>query len=206
MKFKTLVNIIKKYCIDTDTAENIAQDILTYHPCGDCAYYGDCKEDYEDCEYAVFSSFTDEEQYLYRKYLDDWYNTHDEGEPACISEWYDNEYQVLKYMNSSRELAAAILGQLELYGDFYYKIEDWLTNCLEGNVTDLPVGIESEYLKCALRIEVREMFDNRNIEDIESYDIEEVVDRLTSHFSHDILDIQFMSDIIDDYINEREDK
>lgn len=163
MKFKTLVNIIKKHCIDTGTAENIAQDILNYHPCGDCAYYGDCKEDYEDCDYAVFSSY-------------------------------------------SRELAAEILGQLELYGDFYYKLEDWLTNCLEGNVTDLPVGIESEYLKCALRIEVREMFDNRNIEDIESDDIEEVVDRLTSHFSHDILDMQFMSDIIDEYIHEREVK
>lgn len=26
--------------------------MIDYHPCGDCAYYGDCKMDYCECEYA----------------------------------------------------------------------------------------------------------------------------------------------------------
>lgn len=50
MEFKNIVNIIMRYSIDRDTAENIAQDILNYHPCGDCAYYGECSSNFEDCD------------------------------------------------------------------------------------------------------------------------------------------------------------
>ena len=143
--------------------EELSSKVL-FHPCGDCCYYGDCKDDYNDCEYA--------------------------SSP----------------LSPSRELAARILGQLELYGSFYYKLEDWLTNCLEGNVTDLPLGIEGEYLRCALRIEVRDFFDSKDIEDVESEEIEECVDRLINHFSHSVLDMDFISDIVDEYIKEREEK
>ena len=52
MRFKTLVDIVMRYSIDRDTAENIVQDILQFHCCGNCANYGDCKEDYDECEYA----------------------------------------------------------------------------------------------------------------------------------------------------------
>lgn len=52
MDFKTMVKIIMEHCIDRDTAENIAQDILNYHPCGDCAEYPDCKKCPKDCEFS----------------------------------------------------------------------------------------------------------------------------------------------------------
>ena len=26
--------------------------MIDWHPCGDCAYYGDCKMDYCECEYS----------------------------------------------------------------------------------------------------------------------------------------------------------
>lgn len=52
MNFEKVVSIITKYGIEKDTAENIAQDILCYHPCGDCAYYGDCKNNPDECEYS----------------------------------------------------------------------------------------------------------------------------------------------------------
>ena len=75
----------------------------------------------------------------------------------------------------ARQLASRILGQLELYGDMYYALEDWLTDFLEGNEHDLPEGIESEYLKCALRVEVRDYFDSNNAIDVEPEDIENVI-------------------------------
>lgn len=104
---------------------------------------------------------------------------------------------------SSRNKAARLLGQIELYGDFYYQLEDWLTDFLDGKERDIPRGIEGEYLCCALRIEVRDFFDAKNIEDVESSEIEECVNRIINHPSVNVLDINFISDIVDEYIEER---
>ena len=104
---------------------------------------------------------------------------------------------------SSREKAARLLGQLELYGEFYYKLEDWLTDFLDGKERDMPRGIEGEYLRCALRVELRDFFDSRDdVEDIESSDIEECVDRIINHCSVNVLDMGFISDIVDEYVEE----
>lgn len=103
---------------------------------------------------------------------------------------------------SNRDKAARILGQLELYGDFYYQLEDWLTDFLDGKERDMPRGIEGEYLRCALRVELRDFFDSKDIEDIESDDIEECVDRILNHCSVNVLDMDFISDIVDEYIEE----
>lgn len=32
----------------------------------------------------------------YGDYLKDWYDTHNEGSPVCIEEFYDNEYQEME--------------------------------------------------------------------------------------------------------------
>lgn len=101
----------------------------------------------------------------------------------------------------ARQLASRILGQVELYGDFYYQVEDWLTDFLEGNEHDLPVGIESEYLKCALRVEVRDYFDARGAIDIEPDDIEKVIDELFENFSQSVYNMDFISDTVSDYID-----
>lgn len=96
--FKTIVNIVMKYCIDRDTAENIAQDILCYGNCINCAYRNDCIIEPDECGYLYNSmynnpKYTDEEIHLYSKYITTWFKTHDEGYPALIDEWYENEYK-----------------------------------------------------------------------------------------------------------------
>ena len=101
----------------------------------------------------------------------------------------------------ARQLASRILGQVELYGDFYYQVEDWLTDFLEGNEHDLPVGIESEYLRMALRVEVRDYFDARGAIDIEPDDIEKVIDELFENFSQSVYNMDFISDTVSDYID-----
>jgi hypothetical protein len=101
-----------------------------------------------------------------------------------------------------RSIAIELLSQFELYGDMYYQLEDWLTAKLEGLNPDIPKGVEGEYLKCALRIEVRDFFDNKGIENIEASDIEECVERITKHMYVNVLDTQFIEDIVDEYVTE----
>lgn len=97
-RLKHLYDLYKQEPTDltsNELIELINAGIIEWHPCGDCCCYGDCCKDFHDCEYSYASVYTDDEILLYQKYLDTWYNTHDEGEPACINEWYDNEYQAL---------------------------------------------------------------------------------------------------------------
>lgn len=103
-------------------------------------------------------------------------------------------------LSPARQLASRILGQLELYGDFYYKVEDWLTDFLEGNEHDMPYGIESEYSRMALRVEIRKHFDDQNAIDISSDDIEKVVDLLLKGFSR-LFYTDFIYDTVRDYID-----
>jgi hypothetical protein len=102
----------------------------------------------------------------------------------------------------ARQLASRILGQVELYGDFYYQVEDWLTDFLEGNEHDMPIGIEAEYLRMALRVELRDFFDSKDIEDIEPKDIEECVDRIVDNYHVNVLNTDFINDVVDEYIEE----
>lgn len=78
--------------MNNNLKDNISNKAL-FHPCGDCCYYGNCHKNYHDCEYSYASVYTDDEILLYQKYLDTWYNTHDEGEPVCFEEWFNNEFQ-----------------------------------------------------------------------------------------------------------------
>ena len=102
----------------------------------------------------------------------------------------------------AREQAIEILEDTMLYGNFYYKIEDWLTECLCGNITTLPYGMESEYLKCAIRVEVRDYFDNIDTKYTDE-DIENVVDRLFNHFSESVLNQSFIESEVSKYVIER---
>ena len=103
---------------------------------------------------------------------------------------------------NAREQAIEILEDTMLYGDFYYEIEDWLTECLCGNITELPYGVESEYLKCALRVEIRDYFEGINTTYTDE-DIESVLDRLFNHFSESVLNQNFIESEVSRYIIER---
>ena len=104
--------------------------------------------------------------------------------------------------SNARDKATKILQDVELYGDFYYKIEDWLTNCLKGNYTELPYGTESEYLKCALRVQFKEFAQESHAE-LEDEDIEYMVETVFDHFSENALNMEFLVEVFKKCLVER---
>jgi hypothetical protein len=104
----------------------------------------------------------------------------------------------------ARQLASRILGQLELYGDFYYQVEDWLTDFLEGNEHDMPYGIESEYLRMALRVEVRDYLDSSDIE-YDSEDVENIVNDCFDCFGVSVLNDDFIQETVARYVANKEE-
>lgn len=108
-------------------------------------------------------------------------------------------------LSPARQLASRILGQLELYGDFYYKVEDWLTDFLEGNEHDMPYGIESEYLQMALRVEVRDYLDASDIE-YDSEDVENIVNDCFDCFGVSVLNDDFIQDNVARYVADKEEE
>jgi hypothetical protein len=101
-----------------------------------------------------------------------------------------------------RRIASILLDELEFHGEMYYKLEDWLTAKLQGEEINIPFGLESEYLLCALRIEVRNLLDS-----VEFYytpeDIEEIVRRMINDFSNSVLNNDYIEDTIKAYIIEK---
>ena len=174
--------------------------------CVGCPREKFCHDDCSHCDEYLEAS-------VYYKYRV-WYHTGDTTSVTdeCHLHKIENAYAFNIIRKSSnkedinlcpaRQLASRILGQLELYGDMYYKLEDWLTDFLEGEEHDLPYGIESEYLRMALRVEVRDYFDSNNAIDVESEDIENVVNELFKSFSENVLNTDFIWDTVRDYIDE----
>lgn len=103
---------------------------------------------------------------------------------------------------TARERAIKLLQPLELYGNFYYKLEDWLTDFLSGKEQSMPTGVECEYLRCALRLEVRDFFDSKGFNNVDGEPIEECVNRIINHCSHNVLDMDFIYDIVNEYLDE----
>ena len=96
----------------------------------------------------------------------------------------------------ARRLAIKILQDLELYGDFYYKVEDWLTNFLEGREEALPLGHSSEYLECAMRVEVKNYLQYElklPLDCLTDEDIEEIVHDILYKFGESVLDMNMIS-------------
>ena len=110
----------------------------------------------------------------------------------------------IKY-SPARQIASRMLGQTELYGEFYYKMEDWLTKFLEGDEHDLPKGIESEYLRMALRVEVRDYLDSSEIE-YDSEDVENIINNCFECFGVSVLNDDFIQENVARYIANKEEK
>ena len=104
----------------------------------------------------------------------------------------------IKY-SPARQMASRMLGQTELYGEFYYKMEDWLTKFLEGDEHDLPSGIDKEYLKCALRIEMSNYLDDYDLE-YDSDLIESFVDTL---LQGEVFNRYFIEETINNYLKKK---
>ena len=184
--------------------------------CAGCEYERRCHVECEHCDeyYEAVDEYEEDEncpKAFYEYALNDssatWCFTAYENQLLPI-ENADNFNIIRKtpldtkiYASPSRQMASRILGQLELYGDMYYKLEDWLTDFLCGREHDMPEGIESEYLRMALRVEVRDYFDARGAIDIEPDDIEKVIDELFENFSQSVYNMDFISDTVSDYID-----
>ena len=116
---------------------------------------------------------------------------------------YEDAINILQELINARHVRAhEILKDTMLYGDSYYRVEDWLNKCLEGDVQDLPPFLESEYLVCAVRIEVRDYFDSLNISATDE-DIENVVDEIFSSFSESVLNMDFIISECNKYLGNK---
>lgn len=190
--------------------ESVEQKVYE-HMCSCCPRARHCHEECETCEEFDVALEESELEPTYSYYV--YYHMGDTTARTDESLLHkiENSYAfnvIRKSANNkdinlcpARQLASRILGQLELYGDMYYKLEDWLTDFLEGTEHDLPEGIESEYLKCALRVEVRDYFDDNNAIDVEPEDIENVINELFKSFSQNVLNTDFIYDTVRDYID-----
>ena len=113
--------------------------------------------------------------------------------------------QVDKNINhpmTCRSIASMILDDFEFYGEMYYKLEDWLTAKLQGDKVNVPFGLESEYLICALRIELRDLLDSIEFNYTQE-DIEEIIKRMLNDFSNSVLNKEYIEDTVKNYITEK---
>lgn len=114
-------------------------------------------------------------------------------------------YNYQKMTADVRQRAADILKDVELFGTNYYVIEDWLVECLKGNVLELPYIAESEYLKSAIRVEFKSMAANQNLE-LSDEDIEYILENVFDDFSNNVLNQEWLEDMFQKYTTELEMK
>lgn len=108
-------------------------------------------------------------------------------------------------VSPARQLANKILSQFRFYGQCYYDLEDWLTQIIEGEDPRIPFSVDCEYLICALQIELEDIFNSKGIHFVSDEDIQECVQRLTNHINRNVLDMDFIEDIVDEYIEEQKE-
>lgn len=103
--------------------------------------------------------------------------------------------------NKNRQLAAKILSYFMYQGEFYYEMEDWLTKVLSGEDIAPPLGIDSEYLPCALRLEIMDY-----LSDYESEaSVEDIEDCVNTLLKSDIslLNMEAIEDVVQSKLKER---
>lgn len=101
-----------------------------------------------------------------------------------------------------RKIAAEILSQFEIHGESYYILEDWLTSKLQGDDVQFPYIVESEYLVCAMRVEVRDLLESIEF-NYTTEDVTEIVNRMLNDFSGNVLNTEYIEDTVKAYIIEK---
>ena len=81
--------------------------------------------------------------------------------------------------DTARFLAIDILSHFEIHHDFYFEMEDWLTDMLSGNPRPVPSRIYRQYLKSALRVEVKDLNTDYDY-NLTDEDVDNVVDNILS--------------------------
>ena len=175
---------------------NVGDTVI--YTAGDIAYIGIVKEVLllnDEYAYRVWYHSGDTSALTYEE------NLHELANPSCFTIIRHSSNPNIQY-SKARQIAAKILSKFNFTTDFYYKLEDWITDILEERNASAPKDIESEYLCCALRVEVKDLLNSKGMKDIKSEDIEECIDRIINHNSINVLDMDFISDVVDDYIEE----
>lgn len=103
----------------------------------------------------------------------------------------------------AREKAIYILQDLEFYGNYYYELEDWLTEVILGNKPEMPMGIVAEQLNCVIRAEIKDIAMCNAIE-LEDEEVEEILDEVNGHFSEDVVNRDFIYDEVQDFVNKKQ--
>lgn len=116
-----------------------------------------------------------------------------------MNEDIKNMEELLKYYQQSyiepREIAIHILEDTELYGEEYYLAEDWITECISGNLTSMPWQLNYEYFKCYARRFIRSV---TNSDELNAEDIDNIVSRVMKH--DELFD--YLNDILSQHIIE----
>lgn len=116
-----------------------------------------------------------------------------------MNEDINNMEELLKYYQQSyiepREIAIHILEEIELYGNEYYLAEDWITDCILGNLYPMPWQLNYEYFKCYVRRFVRGV---TNPDELNAEDIDNIVHSVMKHDEF----FDYMNDVISQHIME----
>jgi len=206
-----VLNETKLDCIGTDdmTLRQVLDLWWNSVRIGDNICYKNAYE--EDPEYEL-GDLTEKD--LDRKvYVKGW-DTDEDGYPICFARFEDE-----KDIPQSRQTAIKIIEGLglELYGEDYYKVEDYITNILEGNN---PSPIEIDAFKCYLRQEIRDYLESKT--DLEEGEelyvssdmasdgelIEEMVEEIldeNDYHGMSIVNMDLLMDMCDRMIKERKE-
>lgn len=187
-------------------------DRMYSYLCKGCEYEKHCHEKCETCDDYETLKHTLNPLHLYRI----WYHT---GDTTALTE-ETNLYKIqnayaftilrkqvdpdINAVSTHRILAASILDHFEFYGDMYYLLEDWLTLKLQGENPEFPIGIDGEYLRCALRIELRDLNEVYCHSQLTTEDLENCVEKIINHNSVNVLDMEFILEILLETMEEKE--
>lgn len=101
----------------------------------------------------------------------------------------------------ARQKAARMLEGFRFYGDAYYRMEDWLTDFLEGNERPIPYGMDPEYLRMTLRAETEDYISMTHPDfKYTNQFIEECVDFMLDAISISVLNDDYIHDCIEECV------
>ena len=147
-------------------------------------------------------AFTSEQHYAYHI----WYHTGDTVAYADESNLREisNSYaftilrkqadEDIKAPSTCRERATKIMLRFGLESSLHNKCVYWLTRLLENKNVE-AMQMDSEYLRCAIRIEVIDLLDAQNLEYTES-DITFILDIIFDNFTCSVLNMEVIEDAI----------
>ena len=102
----------------------------------------------------------------------------------------------------AKELAIKILADTRLYGEDYYKAEDYVTQILLGEEPE-PINHDILSYHNAIRAEVDSWTQSEYGVALEDEEIEDLTNKICNDFSESALNLNFIQSVINRYMLER---